>query len=658
MAFAIRVSTSFLVLFSLLIRLQDPAWAYSVQAQGGTSAVAIRFTTPPQSFNTGPLNQTSYTTSISSSAVCTGDPAVCPLPVGASANAQATLFGTVSMGTLSAIARGSANVSSPSPVPPANYTAGGTFIWQDNVTITQTGDFKMTLTLDSSVSASWPPGFSCQTGEGPAGATVTLQLTGPTTLTINDSVCEHPATRIVTGTFHGIAGQVYPFSGRLIVNAGGRADLFQVAPSASVSVSSSADAAHTGIFKLDPVTPGAAYTTESGVSYGSVIPNQLPVANAGTDQTVRVGSSVSLDGTGSADPDGNTPLTFAWTLVSKPSGSNATLSNPSDSMPSFTADKVGDYRFSLTVTDSLGASSLPAEVKISTTNSSPIADAGPDQAVVALGTTIHLNGAQSYDPDGDVITYTWSLAQMPTGSAATLSSASAVAPTFTADVQGTYVATLVVRDIHGALSDADSVTVSFTNVKPIANGGGNQAGSVGQTIGLNGSRSSDANLDRLTYSWTFVSKPSSSVAALTNPAGAVTQFTADRAGTYIVSLVVNDGLVDSDPDTVTVTITSRQDQVIQSLRQAITVINGLSLTVFKNHNMPNALTNKINAALEDIDQGLYQQALSKLRDDILAKTGGCAIAGTPDKNDWITNCGAQAQVSAPINQAITLLQGM
>ena len=181
---------------------------------------------------------------------------------------------------------------------------------------------------------------------------------------------------------------------------------------------------------------------------------------------------------------------------------------------------------------------------------------------------------------------------------------------------------------------------------------------VGQTIQLNGSRSSDANFDHLTYSWAFVTKPSSSVAALTNPSGALTQFTPDRAGTYIVSLVVNDGLVDSDPDTVTVTITSRQDQVIQSLRQAITIINGLSLTVFKNHNMPNALTNKINAVLEDIDQGLYQQALSKLKDDLLAKTGGCAIAGAPDKNDWITNCGAQAQVSAPIKQAITILQGM
>lgn len=103
----------------------------------------------------------------------------------------------------------------------------------------------------------------------------------------------------------------------------------------------------------------------------------------------------------------------------------------------------------------------------------------------------------------------------------------------------------------------------------------------------------------------------------------MTQFTADRAGSYIISLVVNDGLIDSDPDTVTVTITTRQDQVIQSLRQAIATINSLNVAVFKNRTMRDALTNKINAVLQDIDQGLYQQALSQLRDDILGLLQEC-----------------------------------
>jgi hypothetical protein len=657
MEFAIRVSTACLVLASWFMSVNTAADAYYVSIQGSGRAVAFGERTDTfRSVNSGQVAQTSVTEVFSSSSSCNSG-VTCP--PGATSTAQLSFSGTVTPGTLSGIISGSASASNPTPIPLSTYTGGASLAWQDTVRITQTGDFKVTFTFDSSVSASWPSQYSCQTtGGGPAGAQATLELSGPVSFSLTDNVCSDPSPRTRTATFHGLAGQTFTFTGSLHLSTSGVADLNREAPSTSVSVSSSADASHTGIFKLDPATPGAAYTSESGVSYGSVIPNQPPVANAGTDQTVRVGSTVTLDGTASADPDENTPLTFAWSIVSKPSGSNVTLSNASDTMPSVTTDKVGDYVFSLIVTDALGASSLPDDVRISTTNSKPIAEAGPDQAVIGLGSTMQLNGIQSYDPDGDALTYSWSLSQVPTGSAAALSSSSAIAPTFTADVQGTYVATLVVMDTHGAFSDADSVTVSFTNIKPVANGGGNQAGSVGQTIQLNGSRSSDANGDRLTYHWAFVSKPSSSVAALSNPSGAATQFTADRAGTYIVSLVVSDGFIDSDPDTVTVAITSRQDQVIQSLRQAVSIINGLNAGVFKNRNMPNTLTNKINAVLEDIDAGLYQQALGKLRDDVLAKTGGCAIAGTPDKNDWINNCGAQAQVSAPINQAITILQGM
>ncbi len=657
MEFAIRVSTACLVLASWFMSVNTAADAYYVSIQGSGRAVAFGERTDTfRSVNSGQVAQTSVTEVFSSSSSCNSG-VTCP--PGATSTAQLSFSGTVTPGTLSGFISGCASASNPTPIPLSTYTGGASLAWQDTVRITQTGDFKVTFTFDSSVSASWPSQYSCQTtGGGPAGAQATLELSGPVSFSLTDNVCSDPSPRTRTATFHGLAGQTFTFTGSLHLSTSGVADLNREAPSTSVSVSSSADASHTGIFKLDPATPGAAYTSESGVSYGSVIPNQPPVANAGTDQTVRVGSTVTLDGTASADPDENTPLTFAWSIVSKPSGSNVTLSNASDTMPSVTTDKVGDYVFSLIVTDALGASSLPDDVRISTTNSKPIAEAGPDQAVIGLGSTMQLNGIQSYDPDGDALTYSWSLSQVPTGSAAALSSSSAIAPTFTADVQGTYVATLVVMDTHGAFSDADSVTVSFTNIKPVANGGGNQAGSVGQTIQLNGSRSSDANGDRLTYHWAFVSKPSSSVAALSNPSGAATQFTADRAGTYIVSLVVSDGFIDSDPDTVTVAITSRQDQVIQYLRQAVSIINGLNAGVFKNRNMPNTLTNKINAVLEDIDAGLYQQALGKLRDDVLAKTGGCAIAGTPDKNDWINNCGAQAQVSAPINQAITILQGM
>jgi hypothetical protein len=72
-------------------------------------------------------------------------------------------------------------------------------------------------------------------------------------------------------------------------------------------------------------------------------------------------------------------------------------------------------------------------------------------------------------------------------------------------------------------------------------------------VTLNGSASSDANGDTLTYNWTLTTKPAGSVATLTSAATTAPTFTADLAGSYIVTLVVNDGLANSTAATVTIT---------------------------------------------------------------------------------------------------------
>jgi len=138
---------------------------------------------------------------------------------------------------------------------------------------------------------------------------------------------------------------------------------------------------------------------------------------------------------------------------------------------------------------------------------------------------------------------------------------------------------------------------------------------------------------------------------------AATSFVADLAGTYVASLVVNDGTVDSQPSNATIVATWSSQQVTQILVDAIATINTLDPGAFKNENMRNALTNKINAVLADIDRGLYSDALDKLQNDILKKTDGCATSGAPDKNDWITNCADQSQIYPLILQAIRLLRG-
>lgn len=102
------------------------------------------------------------------------------------------------------------------------------------------------------------------------------------------------------------------------------------------------------------VSDGALDATDT-VDIVAVTPNGLPEADAGPDQVVYTGSIVTLNGSGSSDPDGDA-LNYTWTFISKPSGSSATLSNFTTSRPSFTADQVGNYDISLVVDDGVDSS--------------------------------------------------------------------------------------------------------------------------------------------------------------------------------------------------------------------------------------------------------------------------------------------------------------
>lgn len=89
-------------------------------------------------------------------------------------------------------------------------------------------------------------------------------------------------------------------------------------------------------------------------------------------------------------------------------------------------------------------------------NRPPVADAGADQSAEP-GALIVLDGSASSDPDGDPLTFAWTL-DAPAGSAAALSDPAAVSPSFLADLPGDYLAGLVVDDGE-ATSAPDSVRI-------------------------------------------------------------------------------------------------------------------------------------------------------------------------------------------------------
>jgi hypothetical protein len=260
-----------------------------------------------------------------------------------------------------------------------------------------------------------------------------------------------------------------------------------------------------------------------------------PVANAGLPQFVSLGATVRLDGSLSTSATG-APLTYQWSLVSVPSNSTATLANPAAVVTTFVVDEAGAYMVQLAVSD--GSTSSTSQVVISTQETPPVVNAGSNQSVTS-GSVVRLDGSGSSEPDGDSLTFQWSLVAMPAGSQTSISTPVAVAPTFFADLAGTYVAQLTVLDAHGNNSTS-TVTVSSQELPPIARAGQGQSVTVGATVQLDGSASSDPDGDAITYSWSILFKPSGSTASLSSAGIVDPTFVVDVAGTYVVQLTVSD----------------------------------------------------------------------------------------------------------------------
>ena len=283
--------------------------------------------------------------------------------------------------------------------------------------------------------------------------------------------------------------------------------------------------------------------------------NTPPTANAGTDMTVMTNTVVKLNSSASRDANGDT-LTYKWSLVQTATGSTATLNNTVTASPEFTPDKAGVYVAQLTVNDG-NVDSNPDNVIITVTspNTPPFANAGPN-ATFGIGSLVTLNGSSSRDADGDTLTYLWRITSKPASSSVTLNNTTSVTPNFTPDTAGNYVIQLIVNDgTEDSSADPVMITAILANTPPVAEAGADVSVLAGTTVFLDGSGSTDANFDSLTFQWRFVSVPNGSTAALSSPTASQLSFTPDLFGDYVVQLIVNDSTNDSQPDIVTVSTT-------------------------------------------------------------------------------------------------------
>ena len=382
----------------------------------------------------------------------------------------------------------------------------------------------------------------------------------------------------VNVSFKGFKGEVMKFLLKILALS----FVMMLMGGCSSSSDGNSDSSVVGYFVDDPVS-GLTYECSSGTVGVTGVEGEYTCEN-GDDVTFSIGDVII--GTVTAEDGIVTPYTFfpsnqdaalnlarlLQSLDSDPSDDVITLDaalvasldpNTNFSSPTFVADvesdlsitliSVQDAQTQLNETIATAGGDIPDGANI------PVADAGVDQSVLT-GATVNLDGSGSSDADtSDVLTYSWGMTSSPSGTT-TLSNATSVNPTFTADDDGTYEIQLIVND--GSINSAPDtvvVTAATQNTAPVANAGADQSVDTGTLVTLNGSGSSDVDpLDALTYFWTVTSGS----ATLSSTTAENPTFTPASDGIYEISLVVNDGTVDSDnTDTVTVTATTNTTPV-------------------------------------------------------------------------------------------------
>jgi hypothetical protein len=181
-------------------------------------------------------------------------------------------------------------------------------------------------------------------------------------------------------------------------------------------------------------------------------------------------------------------------------------------------------------------------------NKPPTAIAGPDYVITKPTHKLILDGRNSFDEDGDEIDFAWYLVNSPQGATAAISEPNSPISSFTASQDGTYWFSLIVSD--GQLKSSPSVikvTLQRKNITPIAVISGPTRGIPNKEVIFSGEKSFDPEHGPLKYSWKIDESPSKKSESEIQNSAPQAKFTPDIPGTYLISLVVDNGSASSPP---------------------------------------------------------------------------------------------------------------
>ncbi|HET7229157.1 MAG TPA: PKD domain-containing protein [Longimicrobium sp.] len=336
---------------------------------------------------------------------------------------------------------------------------------------------------------------------------------------------------------------------------------------------------------------------ETGYDLLSALPNNIEVLVEANDRAPVAatdgpyngfeGSSVTLDGSASSDPDGDA-LTYAWDFGDGTTGTGAT--------PTHTYADNGNYVVTLTVSDPAGAEAT-ATTSVTVFNVAPAVAGFAGASILAHQT--YAGGGTFSDPGADSWTATVDYGDGD-GAQPLALSGNGFNLSHTYDHAGTFTVTVTVTDDDGA-SNSKTATVTVTNAAPTVNAFAGATLLPGESYSASGSFG-DPGPDSWTATVNYGDGSGTQALALDGKSFSLNH-TYAAAGTYTVTVTVTDDGGLSGTRTATVTVLTAQQALANLQAQVNGAVSG---------GTANSMNAKLRAASASLDRGNTASATGQL----------------------------------------------
>jgi PKD repeat protein len=309
-------------------------------------------------------------------------------------------------------------------------------------------------TMLDEINASTQPGWTTGANNNlyNSGGLITSTQSPPGGIGTLDPAANVPPMADANGPYNGTAGLPVTFDGSGSTDSDGTIvaydwDFGDGNTGTGVSPTHTYAAAGTYTVTLTVTDDGGA--TDSATSTANIVAApEDPIADPNGPYTGTEGVALTLDGSGSFDPDGGAITAYDWDFGDGTTGTGVS--------PTHTYAAAGTYTVTLTVVDDEGAISAPvsttATIDPAPANLPPTSDPNGPYTGTA-GQPVSFDGSGSSDPDGSIVTYDWDFGDGNTGTG--------VSPTHTYAAPGSYLVTLTVTD-DGTPAESATTTTTAT----------------------------------------------------------------------------------------------------------------------------------------------------------------------------------------------------